>query len=191
MFGFCLEQLVFLLAALNVLLVFMMVVAMFQGNLISRRTFESAEKWTRASLMAVFLQERGEARKLARRASLGVNLLWMGFGDPREVFKVWQEFACDDHVRHVAGERFEGLYKTAWPFFSEALQQRYTGVATEEHGRLKKRGIELRNGIRDVIVNSLTFEEGQFEDWLENRPSGREADIAEAEKKFEDSLPTG
>jgi hypothetical protein len=135
----------------------------------------SSDWWYNASLYAEFTRERSGARTETQRLALGINLLWMGRGDPYELLARFEEWAADDHVRHVAGDRIKALLETdPWLFFDRAREAITAGFSEEDEAELEALGRPIRDELNEIASDCLIFGEWPFKYWLEHRPSGLE-----------------
>lgn len=135
----------------------------------------SSNWWYNATIYARFSRERGDARTETQRLAMGINLLWMGKGDPEALLARFLEWAANDHVRHVAGDRVQGLLETdPWRFFERAAEAVKSGFTEKDERVLEKLGRPIRDELNEIVSDCLIFGEWPFKYWLEHRPSGLE-----------------
>ncbi len=147
----------------------------------------SSDWWYNAALYAQFARERSDARSETQRLAMGVNLLWMGKGDPKALLARFLEWAANDHVRHVAGDRVKALLETEpWRFFEQAAEAIEAGFAEEDEVALEKLGQPIREELNEIASECLIFGEWPFKYWLEHRPSGLEEITIERVKPGEE-----
>lgn len=135
----------------------------------------STDWWYNSALYAQFARERGDARTQTQRLAMGINLLWMGKGDPKALQARFHEWAANDHIRHVAGDRIQALLEAdPWLFFERTAAALRAGF-TEKDGRvLEMMGRPIRDELNEIASECLIFGEWPFKYWLEHRPSGLE-----------------
>ncbi len=143
---------------------------------VAYRMWRASRDWRyNAVLYAQFSRERGDARTETQRLAMGINLLWMGRGDAGELLARFLEWAVDDHIRHVAGDRIKGLLEgDPWFFFEQAAEAIEVGFAEEDELALEMLGRPIRDELNAIASECLIFGEWPFKYWLEHRPSGLE-----------------
>jgi len=135
----------------------------------------SSDWWYNAALYAQFARERGDARTQTQRLAMGINLLWMGKGDPKALLARFLEWAANDHIRHVAGDRVKALLEAEpWHFFDRVAKAQRAGFAKTDERALEKLGRPIRDELNEIASDCLVFGEWPFKYWLEHRPSGLE-----------------
>jgi len=143
---------------------------------IAYRALRISGDWGRnAAIYAQFARERGDARTETQRLAMGINLLWMGKGDPKALLARFLEWAANDHIRHVAGDRIKALLETEpWRFFELAAKAAKPGFTERDERVLEQLGRPIRDELNEIASDCLIFGEWPFKYWLEHRPSGLE-----------------